>query len=247
MLILVDDRSVVCDAYCTSFQNIGQKVEVFSSFEYSEWLASAPRTELDPVEGILFGSCGEIESKIRKTREKSRAPLLALVEGTNLGEVLELFEAGADDIVRKPIHVREILCRINAIRRRGSDEVQLMHCESTFKVFFDGRDAVVGGQPLILPRRERRLLEYFSANMGRRLTKDQLFDAVYGIFEDDVHECVIESHVSKLRRKLRERLGYDPIDSKRHIGYCFEIFDGGKSADNCTISDVLSAEVQIAM
>ena len=38
--------------------------------------------------------------------------------------------------------------------------------------------------------------------------------------EEDVEESVIESHVSKMRKKLRQRVGYDVIDSKRYIGYC---------------------------
>jgi two-component system, OmpR family, flagellar system response regulator FtcR len=56
-------------------------------------------------------------------------------------------------------------------------------------------------------------------NRGRRLTKSQIFNAVYGLFDDVVEENVVESHVSKLRKKLRARLGYDPIDSQRFLGY----------------------------
>jgi len=45
---------------------------------------------------------------------------------------------------------------------------------------------------------------------------------VYGIFDEDVDENVVESHISKLRKKLKHRLGYDPIDSKRFLGYCLK-------------------------
>ena len=75
---------------------------------------------------------------------------------------------------------------------------------------------------LTLPRRERRILEYLVANRGRRVDKSQIFNAVYGIFDEDVDENVIESHVSKLRKKLRAHLGCDPIDSKRYLGYQFD-------------------------
>jgi DNA-binding response OmpR family regulator len=46
-----------------------------------------------------------------------------------------------------------------------------------------------------------------------------VFNAIYGIFDEEVEENVVESHISKLRKKLRERLGFDPIDSKRFLGY----------------------------
>ena len=59
-------------------------------------------------------------------------------------------------------------------------------------------------------------------NRGRRLSKTQIFNAVYGIFDENVDENVVESHISKLRKKLKHRLGYDPIDSKRYLGYCLK-------------------------
>jgi DNA-binding response OmpR family regulator len=49
--------------------------------------------------------------------------------------------------------------------------------------------------------------------------KTQLFNAIYGLFDASFDENVIESHVSKLRKKLRDHLGFDPIESKRYMGY----------------------------
>ena len=89
------------------------------------------------------------------------------------------------------------------------------------RVFFDGRDPEIRGEQLALPRRERRILEFLVSNAGKRVTKTQIFNAIYGLFDEDVDECVVESHVSKLRKKLRARLGHDPIDSKRYLGYTF--------------------------
>ncbi len=51
------------------------------------------------------------------------------------------------------------------------------------------------------------------------MTKPQIYSSVYGLFDQEIDENVIESHISKLRKRLRRRLGYDPIDSKRHLGY----------------------------
>jgi DNA-binding response OmpR family regulator len=72
---------------------------------------------------------------------------------------------------------------------------------------------------LALPRRELRILEHLVSHQGKWLTKTELFNAIYGLFDSSFDENVIESHVSKLRKKLRNHLGYDPIDSKRYMGY----------------------------
>ena len=150
--------------------------------------------------------------------ERSRAPVIAMNEAPSLEQTLSFFAAGVDDVVRKPIHVREILARVGAIRRRL--EVEQDHAVvGEMRVFFDGRDPEIKGNILPLPRRERRILEYLVANRGRRVSKSQIFNSIYGIFDDNVEENVVESHISKLRKKLRRHLGYDPINSVRYLGY----------------------------
>ena len=108
--------------------------------------------------------------------------------------------------------IEAISRRVRSVRERRTDAFDV-------KIFRDGSDPVVCGQPLPLPRRELRILEYLVTNAQRRVTKTQIFNAVYGLFDQCTDECVIESHISKLRKRLRQRLSYDPIDSKRHLGY----------------------------
>jgi DNA-binding response OmpR family regulator len=96
-------------------------------------------------------------------------------------------------------------------------------CESSIRVFFNGRDPEIAGRALTLPRRELRILEYMVGNHGKWVTKTQIFNAVYGIFESTFDESVIESHVSKLRKKLRDRLGFDAIEARRYVGYRLDI------------------------
>ena len=134
---------------------------------------------------------------------------------------LGLFAAGVDDVVRKPVHVREIVARVGAINRRVFGENGNVTI-GELRVYFDGREPEVNNKPFPLPRRERRILEFLLRCRGRRVSKTQIFNAVYGLFDEDVDENVIESHISKLRKKLKHRLGFDPIDSKRFLGYCIE-------------------------
>ena len=147
--------------------------------------------------------------------------MLCLNDRQSLDETLELFAAGVDDVLRKPVHVREILARVGAISRRALGE-QGHVTIGELRVYLDGREPEVKDVPLPLPRRECRILEYLVRNRGRRVTKTQIFNAVYGLFDENVDENVVESHISKLRKKLKHRLGYDPIDSKRYLGYCIE-------------------------
>jgi len=218
MIVIVDERELVTDGYHSMFDREGVASAGFRSREFGEWVSSAPAEDLKSVRAILIGDCGTSDMLPRKIRDRTDAPVIALSEQHNLENTLRLFESGVDDVIRKPVHIREILARITAIRRRAADEARWAQV-GPMKVFTDGRDPEVNGEPLPLPRRERRILEFLAANCGRRVTKTQVFNAIYGLFDDEVEENVVESHISKLRKKLRERLGFDPIDSKRFLGY----------------------------
>lgn len=220
MYVIVDDRSIVADSYVSSFSREG-----FSSFgvnedEFKGWIESASGNDIAAVEGFLLGDFERRPTYPEMIRSHSSAPILALSDQKSLTQTLELFTAGIDDVVRKPVHVREIVARTDAIWRRVNSNVTPTS-EDRLKVFFDGRDPEIDGEALALPRRERHMLEYLVKNSRRRVTKTQIFNTIYGIFNDDVDESVVEGHMSKLRKKLRLKLGYDVIDAKRYLGYQF--------------------------
>ena len=225
MLVMVDERPLVIAGYATGFETEGMALAGFAPADFLAWIENAPAAEIAAIEAFLLGDAAERIACARAIALRSQSPVVALNDSNSLETTLALFAGGFDDVVRKPIHVRELLARLGAIRRRATPAriVEGAPTSGTVSVFFDGRDPVIAGATLDLPRRERRILEFLIANRGRRVTKTQIFNAIYGIFDEDVEENVIESHISKLRKKLRQRLGYDPIDSKRFLGYCIEL------------------------
>jgi len=221
MYIIIDDRNLVAGSYTTGFDREGVSSAGIEPREFREWIGKTSDADVRAVEAFLIGDCGERETLSRMIRERSNAPVLCLNERHSLDDTLGLFAAGVDDVVRKPVHVREILARVGAIYRRVQGEnggVTL----GALKIHFDGREPEIDGEPFPLPRRERRILEFLVQCRGRRVTKTQIFNAVYGLFDETVDDTVVESHISKLRKKLKRRLGYDPIDSKRYLGYTID-------------------------
>jgi DNA-binding response OmpR family regulator len=218
MFVIVDDREIVTRSYMQSFEREGISTAAFNPQEFYTWIESAASSEITAVEAFVLGDCAAREKYTPAIRNKSQAPVIAMVDSRVLESMLKLFDAGVDDVVSKPVHVREILARARAIaRRRGADTESATAGEIT--VYFDGRDPLIRGRPLALPRRERRILEHLAACKGRLVTRAQIFSSVYGLFDEDIDESVVESHISKLRKKLRTRLGYDPVESKRYLGY----------------------------
>ena len=236
MYFLVDPRDTVKAGYKASFEREGISSFALMPDEFLSWLRAASRSDLEAIQGFLLGDFEERAKCAGAIRKQSRAPIIALADLRSLEQTVELLEAGIDDVLPKPVHVREILARSEAIWRRinaaqGAAQAPVGEAAGgtggeagtveRLKVFHDGRDPEIDGVPLSLPRRERHILEYLVRNRGRRLTKSQVFNVVYGVYSNGVEESVIEGHVSKLRKKLAERLGHDPIEAKRYMGYTY--------------------------
>ena len=221
MIVVVDERELVKDGYTSLFGREGVPSTGFDPNEFGDWVSTAADSDIDAVEAFLIGQGEKAMSLPRAIRDRSTAPVIAISDSPSLETTLAFFDCGVDDVVRKPVHPREILARAAAIRRRLKALANFTDI-GPIRVFSDGRDPEVQGEVFALPRRERRILEYLVSNRGRRVSKSQIFNAIYGIFDEDVEENVVESHISKLRKKLRKRLGFDPIDSKRFLGYCID-------------------------
>ncbi|MGO9419712.1 response regulator transcription factor, partial [Roseiarcus sp.] len=206
MYIIIDDRDIVSGGYATSLDHEGVSSAGIEAGEFREWIGKISDTDMHAVEAFLIGDCGERESLSRMIRERSNAPVLCLNERHSLDDTLGLFASGVDDVVRKPVHVREILARVGAIKRRVHGQKGHVAI-GALRVYFDGREPEFDGEAFPLPRRERRILEFLLQCRGRRVTKAQIFNAVYGLFDENVDENVIESHISKLRKKLKRKLG----------------------------------------
>jgi two-component system response regulator RegX3 len=158
-------------------------------------------------------------------RSKSNTPVIMLTaKDTEIDKVVGL-ELGADDYVTKPFSTRELLARIKAVLRRGSDvEGDSVGSVEVGPVRMDvERHALsVNGQPVAMPLKEFELLEFLMRNSGRVLTRGQLMDRVWG--SDYVGDGkTLDVHVKRIRSKIEP----DPanpvyLTTVRGLGYRFE-------------------------
>jgi len=238
MLILVEDRADVGAAYVAGFEREGVCALHLDREMFRGWFDGISLEDGGAVEAVVVGEAGEAgEGRIeigRIVQQRYSTPLIALLDRKTLNDTLQLLSAGFDDVVGKPVHAREILARSNTIRRRGRPEVA---ATAEIAVFIDGRDPIVAGELMQLPRRERRILECLAESRSAWMTKSQIFGRVYGILNESLDESVIESHICRLRRRLRMRLGYDPIESQRYLGYRL-VVRGTVAADEAVESAV---------
>lgn len=145
-------------------------------------------------------------------------PVVVLSARDQINDRVEGLDEGADDYLVKPFAFEELLARIRAVRRRpASLEIENVHVG---KLVFDltHDEASVGGERLILGRRELRVLATLAKRRGRTVLREALEQAVYG-FDDEVQSNALDSHVSRLRRKLMEAGAEVEIHPIRGVGY----------------------------
>ena len=194
------------EATADGFNREGVSSAGIEAAEFREWIGKISDADMHAVEAFLIGDCGERETLSRMIRERSNAPVLCLNERHSLDDTLGLFAAGVDDVVRKPVHVREILARVGAINRRVFGQKGHVTV-GELRVYFDGREPEANGEPFPLPRRERRILEFLLRCRGRRVSKTQIFNAVYGLFDENVDENVIEKPHQQVEKEAEASSG----------------------------------------
>lgn len=222
MIVLVEKREAIARAYLSGFERQGVSGIYLEPEDFADWIATCGPQELAGIEGILAGDF-DGRQQLPKLFPPGRTPLIALVDRRALEETLALFAAGFDDVIAKPVHVQELLARIGRIAARPRSEPSGSQKHCGIVVYADGRDPLVNGEVLSLPRRERRILECLFENQEAWITKTQIFNRVYGVFNDQFDESVIESHICRLRRRLKGSLGADPIESQRYLGYRLKV------------------------
>lgn len=160
----------------------------------------------------------------RALRQRSSVPIIMVTaRDEEIDKVIGL-ELGADDYVTKPFGRRELVARIRAVLRRGSDADLLPEVIEAAGVRMDveRHEVTVDGRPAKLALKEFELLEILIRNAGRVLTRGQLIDRVWGA--DYVGDTkTLDVHIKRLRAKIEP----DPaepvrITTVRGLGYRLE-------------------------
>ena len=152
---------------------------------------------------------------------RARNPGIPVIVLSARGEVEDRvagLDHGADDYLVKPFALDEMLARIRAVRRRPAQVLQ--DPIGAGAVIFDPvHDTVeIGGRPVILPRRELRVLATLIRRRGRTVLRETLEQGVFGL-DDEIQSNTLDSHVSRLRRRLREADAGVEIHAIRGVGY----------------------------
>lgn len=154
--------------------------------------------------------------------DKINTPVLILTAKAEIDDKIHGFNLGADDYLTKPFHREELQVRVKALLKRSGaladDSVLKIR---NLEVNLNSHDIIANSEQVALNGKEYDLLVYLLQNKNTILTKDQIFERIWG-FDSDTSITVVEVYMSNLRKKLRPSENDSLIKTIRNVGYIFQ-------------------------
>ncbi len=167
------------------------------------------------------GSGLDLCKKIKADSKTESIPVIILTAKDDEVDKVVGFEIGADDYVTKPFSVRELILRVKAVLKRGTEKKDILEVERKFgdlRIDIDSHEVHVDDSKINLTALEFKLLRQLVDTRGRVQSRDQLLSEVWG-YSSDVTTRTVDTHVKRLREKLGPMGKY--VQTIRGVGYKF--------------------------
>lgn len=164
----------------------------------------------------------EILKELKENNIDSK--VIMLTAKSMLDDRLQGFDLGADDYLTKPFYVEELLARINVqLKKSNSKETKniLKYKDIELNTKTSKLTCTKTNETVELVCKEFQLLEYFINNKEQVLSKEQIYDRVWGVY-NEIESNNLEVYLSFIRKKLKALGSTVNIKSLRGLGYKME-------------------------
>ena len=228
-VLIIEDDAALSRGLKDNFAFQGYHVLLAADGEQGLALAVNHRPDLIVLDLMLPHMNGyEICRRLR--RERIQTPILVLTAKGEESDVVLGLELGADDYVKKPFSVRELLARAEALLRRRRTGEPDRWTFGGYVLDMAARTLTRGGEPVEVSPKEFALLHFFLQHAGQALSRDEILNRVWG-YDVTVTPRSIDRFVATLRRKI-EADPHHPefILTAREFGYKFALPSAGQPA-----------------
>ena len=221
-ILVVDDETDVCEILKFNLEINGYEVDTANSAEEAMQMELATY-DLFLLDVMMYKVSGfTLASHLRKQQETANTPIIFVTAKDSENDTLTGFNLGADDYIRKPFRINEVIMRVKAVLRRTADRHPIATTETTFRNLTlnpDTKRATIDNNDLSLTKKEFELLYTLLSTPGKVYSREELLKQIW---PDDANilERSVDVNIARMRKKLRE---YAPhIVSRSGYGYCFD-------------------------
>jgi len=220
-VLVADDDPVSREAICACLSNAGFDVSVAADGAAALEMISRPDS---PRLLVLDRTMPHVDGMdvCRTIRKKALEPDVYIILLTGRGEredMVEGFEAGADDYMTKPFGMRELNARLQvALRHRAPADEQVTELDvGPLHLDLVHYEAIMNGRSLDLTAKEFEFLAYLARNAGKVCTRQMILESVWGpAYARETHYLKVYAY--RIRRKLHDE-GGEFLQSDPSVGY----------------------------
>ena len=220
LIYIVEDDESIQEIEAVSLKTAGHEVLSFGNAKtfYAKLEELLP--DLIVLDVMLPDENGnEIIKKLRNRPETRRLPVIMVTAKTAEMDLVRGIENGADDYLKKPFSVMELISRVKALLRRTTVEQEEKLLFHEIEINNVRHSLSVSGEPINVTYKEYELLKYLIVNKGNVLSRDQIMERVWGTdYEGETR--TVDMHIKTLRQKLGTAGEY--IKTVRNVGYVIE-------------------------
>ena len=220
LIYIIEDDDSIREIEEFALMNAGHKVLGFTCAKefYKKMKEVIP--DLCLVDIMLPDENGnEITRKIRKNPDTKKLPVIMVTAKTTELDLVKGIEDGADDYIKKPFSVMELISRVKALLRRTQvEKIKTLKLDELV-INNEKHEVTVEGKIIELTYKEYELLSFFMVNKGIVLSRDTIMDNVWGV-DYEGESRTIDMHVKTLRQKLGDY--GSRIKTIRNVGYVME-------------------------
>jgi DNA-binding response OmpR family regulator len=207
-ILVVEDEQDIAGLIKHTLEKTGQmQVDVVGAGDAALRTLSQSEPDLIILDLNLPVLSGVEVCRIVRTRDDTaHIPIIMLTARSAESDRVTGLEIGADDYITKPFSLRELVARVRAVLRRGSNDgmketAAMVYRGTHLFADFDAVVVKVDSRDIRLTRREFELLRYLAENTNRVISRDRLLERVWG-YDRFIETRSVDVHVGRLRAKL---------------------------------------------
>ena len=220
LIYIVEDDSNIREIEMIALRNSGHQVYGFETGKEFFRKVEERLPDLVLLDVMLPDESGyNIVKKIRQTPALKKLPVIMVTAKTSEIDMIKGLDDGADDYIKKPFSVMELISRVKAmLRRTESENTKVLELDE-LKIDHERHIVTLAEVPIELTFKEYELLRLLMSNVGVVMTRENIMIHVWGTdFEGESR--TVDMHIKTLRQKLGD-MG-SRIKTIRNVGYVIE-------------------------
>lgn len=220
LIYIVEDDESIREIEEFALRNAGHNVLGFPNAKsfYNKLDEILP--ELILLDVMLPDESGnDIVKKLRRNPDTKKIPVIMVTAKTTELDLVKGIEDGADDYIKKPFSVMELISRVKAmLRRTVAEEIKILSLDSLV-LNNEKHEVSIANKHIELTFKEYELLQYLLINKGIVLNRDTIMERIWGITYEG-ESRTLDMHIKTLRHKLGDY--GSRIRTVRNVGYVIE-------------------------